>query len=700
MRRAETCVHSVLEGNPDLCLVCSRTEKVAASKKTERNRLKCIGDVGDACRKCKALDIECVRRRDTGSQAPSLSSDSTAAHAPSFEETHPFSPRNAVSLTNDRISSRPLHLGDLPDSPELDNLIHLYFSSVHHFGFFAFIHPLHFHRLLAEGNAPSELTLMMIASAMRFAAPVSPENLARADAWADAAIAALLPRIYQGFGAVQLMAILLAQHYDHNRGKFTSAWLLGGSCTRMMQMMSLHTFDRTYPASFPSHHRLSPLLSREALRRVAWCTFYQDSMTDGGRYGSHTIEERAYRIQLPCDQESFLGNDDVVTEPLLLGHDVEDATADSLPHASLDMSAYVLRTAAARRRILQFAFRASYQEQSVERLSRDLLALQTDLEAVVDSLPRRFHFNADNKFIHRDRLPTFILLHVLRENLFIILGRAALQVYLRDPTKIDSVSHARRSRIARALAVANIVSDAMDEGIIFDPHIGIQAYVALEILLFEPRRLAGLDESCDPRSPETIQGIIRLLKAIRDISSRSETVQQLYLEAIDRLLRCDCRDLLDRRDLAVIQSKHPLVGQDIAEYDFRDHRGAKLERLSQRRGVPGEQSISEAHDEVLLDDSVVKDPPGPSTSLRVNDLLLTPPTTRAPHSASAGAPDSTDFSEYDLGLDGQRWTELIEPDNTDHLFSSLNWLWPFDELQDPINSSMGLPGSSQQSTPQ
>jgi hypothetical protein len=39
----------------------------------------------------------------------------------------------------------------------------------------------------------------------RFAEDPSSENLARADAWADAALEALLPRIYQGFGAVQLM---------------------------------------------------------------------------------------------------------------------------------------------------------------------------------------------------------------------------------------------------------------------------------------------------------------------------------------------------------------------------------------------------------------------------------------------------------------------------------------------------------------
>lgn len=39
----------------------------------------------------------------------------------------------------------------------------------------------------------------------RFAAEPTPENLRRADSWADAAISLLLPRIYQGFGAIQLM---------------------------------------------------------------------------------------------------------------------------------------------------------------------------------------------------------------------------------------------------------------------------------------------------------------------------------------------------------------------------------------------------------------------------------------------------------------------------------------------------------------
>lgn len=258
-------------------------------------------------------------------------------------------------------------------------------------------------------------------------------------------------------------------------------WLAETDRRSMMQMMSLHVFDRAYPVDFPSHQRLSPLLSREALRRIAWSTFYLDSMTDGGRYGSQTIDERAYRIQLPCDQESFLGDDHVVTEPLIPGYiNSAQVLRDGVPHASLDMSAYLLRTAAARRRGLHFAYRASYQEHTVDRLSSDLLLLQEDLESVFADLPRRFQLIPDNLILHRDRLSMFILLHILRRNLFIILGRAALQIYLRDPTKVDLVYQVRRNRISHALAVSDLVSAGLKEGIIFDPHIGVQAYVALE----------------------------------------------------------------------------------------------------------------------------------------------------------------------------------------------------------------------------
>lgn len=250
---------------------------------------------------------------------------------------------------------------------------------------------------------------------------------------------------------------------------------------RMMQMMSLQTFDRTYPKNSIMNAHLSPLLSREALRRVAWATFYADTVIEGGRYGFHTVDERAYRLQLPCDETTFLGNEEVVTE-LLDPNDCHtlNPNQESLERAPLGISAYQVRTATVRRRALHFAFRASHREGTVEQLSEELGAIEASTEEVIASLPKRFHFNSDNMFLHRDFLPAFILLHTLRNNLFIILGRAALAIYQRDPDKAGLVEQWRRKRISHALPIAGLISEGLSAGIAFDPHIGVQAYVALE----------------------------------------------------------------------------------------------------------------------------------------------------------------------------------------------------------------------------
>ncbi|KAL4875675.1 hypothetical protein BJY04DRAFT_232283 [Aspergillus karnatakaensis] len=644
----------------------SRRPNSTACQFCREKKLKCVGDVGKSCVKCVDLGIKCVRTGiDAGALSPSAALGEGSIRQLNSENTTPTMTSNDLDLTDEALPTR-LPAGQLPEHTELVGLIDLYFSSVHHFGFFAFIHPIHFQRLLAEQKAPRDLTLMMIASAMRFAAPATPENLAKANVWADTAIASLFSRIYQGFGAIQLMSMLLAQHYELNRGNFTSSWILSGNCTRMMQMMSLHTFDRTYPAHFPSQHRLSPLLSREALRRVAWCTFYLDSMIDGGRYGSHTTDERSYRLQLPCDEQSFLANDMVVTEPLL-PREYHDPISDSVPAAPLDMFAYLLRTAAARRRALHFAFRASHQEQSLEKLSAGLIDLQSDIEGVVAALPRRFQYTAENMFLHRDRRITFITLHVLRHNLFIILGRAALLIHPRDLTKLELVVQARRSRIAHALAIASLVAEGLKSNTTFDPHIGIQSYVALEILLFEPRRLAQVDPSIEPAAPELMEAITHLLTAIRAITKRSE---------FTRILVC----------------------HDPAEYDFRDFRGAKLERLSKQMG---RANIPPTDDEILLEDPSNKDSIDPSTPLPrrldaidVNALSANSLNSNAEVPGSSilsDAPRNLNRGDHGLTGDGQQWKDLIEPDNADHVFSSLNWIWPFEELDDGMLDLPDIP---------
>ncbi|KAL2681418.1 hypothetical protein Neosp_009029 [[Neocosmospora] mangrovei] len=505
---------------------------------------------------------------------------------------------------------------------------------------------------------------------MRFAGEVSIENLAKADAWADTAIKSLLPAIYQGFGVIQLMSLLLAQHYDLNRGNFTSAWLLGSACTRMMQMMSLQTFDRTFTPNLASNARLSPLLSGEALRRVAWSTFFLDSIIDGGRYGFHVVDEKTYRLQLPCEQERFLGNENVVTEPLDSSANPQGILPDNLERAPLDMSAYLLRTAATRRRALHFAFRASHKEQTAEQLSAELDTLRVDIEELIAALPKRFHFNSDNMFVHRDRLVTFLLLHVMRHNLFIILGRAGLMIYQQDPAKVDLIPQVRQNRILHALPIAGLVSEGLKAGLKFDPQIGVHSYVALEILLFEPRRLAEVDPFTDPKAPELVEAIPHLLNAIRQIARRSEFVRQL----------CDCMHLLTKDDLDAFRSEHQLVGQDVAEYDFRDFRWAKVERL--RRGASS--TVNMARDEALLEyregEEIALTSGMPSPRLDAMDVSQSLNRESVSNPTSTSLPGLTALPEIQsMGGDGfeemaqSRWG-LLEIDNSNQGMP-LDWVW-------------------------
>lgn len=149
--------------------------------------------------------------------------------------------------------------------------------------------------------------------------------------------------------------------------------------------------------------------------------------------------------------------------------------------------------------------------------------------------------------------------------------------------------------------------------------------------------------------------------------------------------------------IANINSKHPLVGQDAAEFDFRDMRGAKLERLSKRNRTASDTAINATHDEVLLDDSLSQGTSSRSTAspqtaaLGVNSPQTDVPENRHSTRETPSAP-SIQMGDYGIFQDGQQWRELVEPGNTDHLFSSLSWLWPFDEWSDQIAPPTGPPG--------
>jgi hypothetical protein len=60
----------------------------------------------------------------------------------------------------------------LPQTSELESLVDIYFSTIHYFSFFSFIHPKRFRMLMARGKTPQDLTMMMCACAVRYAFPL------------------------------------------------------------------------------------------------------------------------------------------------------------------------------------------------------------------------------------------------------------------------------------------------------------------------------------------------------------------------------------------------------------------------------------------------------------------------------------------------------------------------------------------------
>ncbi|KIW06670.1 uncharacterized protein PV09_02376 [Verruconis gallopava] len=356
------------------------------------------------------------------------------------------------------------------------------------------------------------------------------------------------------------------------------------------------------------------------------------------------------------------------------------------------MSAYLIQTAAARRRALHFAFRASHAEQSTEDLLDELASLRRDIEEVISLLPRRYQFNSGNMTLHRDRLTTFLLLHILRHNLFIIIGRAELQIYARDYSKANLIPQVRRNRISHALPVAGLILEVLKSNICFDPQVGVHAYVALEILLFEPRRLAQQDPLFDSNSSELMDAIPHLLTVIRSIAGRSEFVTQLHVEAVHRLLRCGCSSILTKGDMDAFRSEYRLVGQEPAEYDFRDFRWAKLERL--RRGAKSIVNI--ARDESLLEFKMDAETAAPSaiSSPRLDALDVS-----LQQSISSDQPTDSSIGSDPLSIHDQPnfvMTNILQSTQSLEAFDAFNnsaqdfpldWAWLLGESAHPGQQS-------------
>jgi hypothetical protein len=251
-----------------------------------------------------------------------------------------------------------------------------------------------------------------------------------------------------------------------------------------MQFLALHTFDETYNTQAPTV-RHNPLLKPEALRRVAWAVFYLDTLADTGQHGVHLVTDTAFRIQLPCDEASFVRGIDVETARL---HDSRCPLPNPLiahsPNGEgpshVGISGHLMRTAAMRRRVLHFDSLIQHSTDTSAKILADLADFEQHLRKVISDLPDDLAYSDHNLFVQARRLPAFLFLHLLRHNCFLMLAQARLNVCSRDPSLKDFALSVCRERIRHALPVSRIVADIIRLGINCSPAAGVQAYTSLE----------------------------------------------------------------------------------------------------------------------------------------------------------------------------------------------------------------------------
>ncbi len=287
----------------------------------------------------------------------------------------------------------------------------------------------------------------------------------------------------------------------------------------MMQLMALQTAD---DAALPA---LSPLLTHEALRRVAWSVFFLDSTLDGGRHGSGLVDVALYRIQLPCTEQSFLGNDRAHTGSIL-----------EPPSGATGLSALLMRAVLLRRRA--FDILLGMRHGDCDGADAAIAALERSVAEVKRSVPPRYHFTEDNVYLRRQRLPAFLLFHLLVRKVRIIINTTKLALQKRAGADAPPVVAALRlERISRAITIARVFDEGLKHQAAWDMQATAHAYVAIEsepapctltaVLLFEPRQLAELNaaELGDPAEIEA--SIAPLLAALREGSARSEIIRLL-----------------------------------------------------------------------------------------------------------------------------------------------------------------------------
>jgi hypothetical protein len=241
----------------------------------------------------------------------------------------------------------------------------------------------------------------------------------------------------------------------------------------MMQTLSLYNLDEKSGLEL---NQQSSLINRESLRRLAWSTFMTDTQVDCGHFGMHAIDDESFTIQLPCEERPFLIGVDVITEPIIPGPEPTGSTGTG----ALGLTAHLLRTGLARRRVLHFASKLARGLLPVGTIEAGVDQVHRQIRQLLDSLPPQLRYSNSHYTIYRDQQATLLALHAYRCIVEIAFGRLRIMASDQVAAWNGQTAQARSNRIQHSLTLSRIFADAIPWDIPIDPSLDAFIYVALE----------------------------------------------------------------------------------------------------------------------------------------------------------------------------------------------------------------------------
>jgi hypothetical protein len=254
---------------------------------------------------------------------------------------------------------------------------------------------------------------------------------------------------------------------------FTQAFMLSALMARMTQALQINLEYTTDMLGQLGDGALS-ITARESRRRLMWSCYITDTLCGSGVDQLTLIDDKDIKIQLPCDEQSFLHERPCITR-MLNGSPLPFIPAELIvPNSSnnISMTAYFIQHVETRKRVLKYikhldkASLPWIPDSEFARFDNELKAWQTSLPADLQFTPSVIYVRKES-----NQLGALTLLHCAYHQTMCDLyriGAPALyklrSAFYFPPEQIQFLRHLQWSLFKAARSLAAVIAEAGRHG--------------------------------------------------------------------------------------------------------------------------------------------------------------------------------------------------------------------------------------------